>query len=29
SAIIVSVLVGVILDRLISFWWRRRRRDSD
>lgn len=26
SAIVVSVLVGVLLDRLISLWWRRRGR---
>lgn len=24
-AIIISVVVGIILDRLISFWWRRRK----
>ncbi len=28
TAIVVSVVVGVLLDRLISFWWRRRNRDS-
>ena len=28
SAIIVSIVVGVLLDRLISFWWRRRKRDT-
>ncbi len=27
-AIIISVVAGIILDRLISYWWRRRRRDS-
>ncbi len=28
SAIIVSIVVGVLLDRLISFWWRRRKRGN-
>ena len=27
-SIIVSVVIGVILDRLISFWWKRRKNRS-
>jgi uncharacterized integral membrane protein len=27
-AIAIAIVVGVILDRLLSAWWRRRRRDD-
>jgi len=27
-SLMVAVVIGVVLDRLISFWWRRRRRRS-
>ena len=27
-AIAIAIVIGVVLDRLVSTWWRRRRRDE-
>jgi uncharacterized integral membrane protein len=28
-SLLMAIVFGVVLDRLIGFWWRRRRRDRD
>lgn len=28
-SLIVALVLGVVLDRLVTFWWRRRRRRAD
>ncbi|MGA9276580.1 hypothetical protein [Ilumatobacter sp.] len=28
-AIVISIVLGILLDRLFSIWWRRTRRDDD